>query len=375
MMKKTDLKIAVLTSSRADYGIYRPLLFELRLNGIEPSIIAFGTHLSKKHGYTIKEIEKDKFNILARYDTSPDGDRPYDIVESMALTQKSMNELWKNQAFDLVFALGDRYEMASAVASALPYGIRIAHLHGGETTLGAIDNAFRHSITHMSGLHFAASELYKERIIELTGKDDNVYNVGALSIDNLDSIDFLSPRQIKDRIRIDLQQPAILVTIHPETVKPEQNHEYIRETISAFRKIKDYQFLITLPNADTESDSWRQALNSFAEGNPGVFVFENLGAELYLSCMKHCSFMLGNTSSGFIEASYFPKYVINLGSRQEGRIETPNIHTIKFRESEILAEVENFRNLNPAGKNVQIYGTGQAAKNIVSILGDIFAIK
>ena len=362
------MRIGVLTSSRADYGIYFPLLKKLENDPFfDLEILAFGTHLSEKYGKTIRQIKNDGFEVKTSIDAMAEGDSPEDISNSMARAIAGFAKVWENKKFDLIFALGDRYEMFAAVASSVPFNIPVAHLHGGETTLGAIDNVFRHSITSMSTYHFASTDQYKKRIIEITGKEKNVYNVGALSIDNLVNLDLLSIMEFKNRFDIDLSKPTILITFHPETVSFEKNEVFIKELISALGKLDTYQLVITMPNADTMGVLIRDFINSFIEKTENAIGVENFGTLGYLSCMKHCSFMLGNTSSGFVEASYFGKPVINLGDRQKGRFLTPNIFSIPIDSIVIIKTVKKIEQIEKF-ENCQVYGDGNAAEKIIGIL-------
>lgn len=365
------MKIGVLTSSRADYGIYLPLLRKMEADPFfDTHILAFGTHLSPKFGMTVKQIEQDGFKVGIRVDTVPTGDKPEDIVVSISKTIAGFSEVWKNNHFDLVIALGDRYEMFAAVASSVPFNIPVAHSHGGETTLGAIDNVLRHSITCMSKFHFTATAIYKQRVIQITGSEKNVFNVGALSIDAINELDLLSVREFKSKYGIDLAIPTILVTFHPETVSVGRNETYIKELIAALAELTDYQIVITMPNADTMGLLIRKELNKYIEKTPGVIAVESFGSLGYLSCMKHCKLMLGNTSSGFIEAFHFMKPVVNLGERQTGRIITSNIFNCQIEKNAILDCVKKARQFE--GKEFEpVYGNGNAAEKIIQILKTI----
>lgn len=362
------MKVAVLTSSRADYGIYLPLLKALKNDSFfELFIIAFGTHLSEKHGYTLNQILDDGFDVAMQVDTLPDDDTPCAISKAMGRIIADFSEIWNNNNFDLVFCLGDRYEMFGACVSAIPFNTKFAHIHGGEQTLGAIDEVFRHSLTHISAWHFTVAEQYKQRVIELKGNNKHVYNVGALSIDNLKSLPLLSIKEFKNRFNIDLSKPSILITFHPETVLFEENEKHIDELISALSGTQKYQFIITMPNADTMGNKIRERLNAFISENSNAVGVESFGTLGYLSCMKHCSFMLGNTSSGFIEAGYFQKYVINLGERQRGRIVTPNICNCPINKGNIISAINAYENFKLSEK-ITIYGEGKTADKIVAII-------
>ena len=366
------MRIAVLTSSRADYSIYLPLLKAMNSDSFfDLEIIAFGTHVSRNHGYTIDAIKLDGFKITYAIESLIMGDSPEAIATAMGTTIIKFSSIWSCNKYDLVFVLGDRYEMFAAVASTVPFNIPLAHIHGGETTLGAIDDCFRHSITLMSKYHFTVAEDYKKRVIELTGNTKNVYNVGSLSYDNLKTIKYLSIEEFKKQFKIDLSIPSILITFHPETVSYEKNEEYITELVLALQEIKGYQLIITMPNTDTMGSMIREKLNKFISQNIHAIGVESFGTLGYLSCMKHCSFMLGNTSSGFAEAAFFPKYVINIGDRQKGRIVTSNIINTEIRWEKIVESVKKIITA-PVLNNITAYGTGDAAIKIVEVIKNSF---
>lgn len=363
-------KIGVLTSSRADYSIYRPLLARIREEtDWTLSLLVFGTHLSGKFGCTEQEIRKDGFTIEHALDTIPPDDTPAGIAQAMAKTMAAFAPVWQRGGYDLVLALGDRYEMFAAVAAALPFNLRVGHIAGGETTLGAIDNAFRHSITHMARLHFTTAEAYRLRVIELIGQADGVQNTGALSIDTLSRTKWIEPAEFKARWGVDLHEPYILITVHPETVSFERNRDYMREVLSALRQIRGYRFVVTMPNADTMGEVIRQQWKAFAPTCAAVRLVENFGTERYVTAMKHCALMLGNTSSGFAEAEYFPKPVVNLGERQRGRIVTENIVNCPFVAAEIVAAVRRAAAMTMRPSS-GIYGRGDAAERIVGLMAE-----
>jgi GDP/UDP-N,N'-diacetylbacillosamine 2-epimerase (hydrolysing) len=363
------MKLGILTSSRADFGIYLPLIKKLFVDSFfNPEIIAFGTHLSKKFGNTINEILKQGFPVKHQLNTIPTDDSPVAISESIGETIKIFSGFWKNEKFDFVFVLGDRYEMFAAVTAGIPFNVKFAHIHAGETTLGAIDNAYRHSISLMSDLLIVTTDEYKKRTIEVIQKPENVFNVGALSIDNLKKVELYNIEEFKKAFNIDLSQPTILSTFHPETVDFKKNRVFIKELLSAFNILKKkYQIIITMPNSDTMGLMIRDEIEKFANHKENIILVESFGMKGYLSCMKHCSFLLGNTSSGFVEAVYFPKWVINIGDRQKGRIITPNIKNIPVIKENILETVDEIEHLKmPSFKNP--YYNGGAANEIIKIL-------
>jgi len=368
------MKVGILTSSRADFGIYLPLVKKLfQDNYFQPEIIAFGTHLSTKFGMTINEIENEGFTVKHKLKTLPEDDSSLAISLSISKTTAVFSDFWNTNSFDLVFALGDRYEMMGAVLAGSPFNVTFAHIHAGETTLGAIDNAYRHSISLMSKHLFVTTEEYRNRAIEIIQRPNDVFNVGALSIDNLINEKLYSISEFKEKFEIDLNKPTILTTFHPETVGFEKNELYIKELLSALKELSSkYQIVITMPNSDTEGLMIREKIKGFGRNNKNVFLVESFGMRGYLSCMKHCSILIGNTSSGFVEAAFFPKWVINIGKRQQGRINTPNIKTVPIIHEKILSAVNIIESNIKSPINCNICGDGNTAVNIIKIVKSLF---
>lgn len=366
------MRIAVLTSSRADYGIYRPLLQALEQDTyFDLSLLVFGTHLSRFHGYTIQQIEKDGFKIIEKIESLILGDSAAAVSNAMGNTLIQFSTVWnkRKNSIDLVIALGDRYEMFAAVAAAVPFNIPIAHIHGGETTLGAIDNQFRHSISLMSSLHFTATQNYAERVAALINTPKNIHYVGALSLDNINTLELLSLEAFQTQFNIDLSIPTVLCTFHPETVSVEKNIAYTSTLVDLFEQLSNkYQIVITMPNADTMGNLIRTQFLQLAQNNAKVITVESFGSLGYFSCMQHCSFLIGNTSSGIIEAASLGKFVINLGTRQQGRALSKNTFTLPVEQHKILQTIAKIEQAAYQYKGKNIYHKGNAAKQIVSIL-------
>ena len=369
-MKK---RIAILSSSRADYSIYRPLLFKLKESArYDVFLLAFGTHLSQQHGLTVNAIEQDGFEVEVKLNCLPKDGSPAGIAENMGEVMREFAKIWNNAQYDLVLCLGDRYEMFSAVAAALPFNIPIAHLYGGETTAGAIDDALRHSITHMSRYHFTSCEEYKNRVIQLTGSENGVYNAGALSYDNLKHLNLPDKAELSADLGVDFNRPVILTTFHPETVNFLKNADYAKAVAAALEQLTDFEVLITMPNADTMNEVIRQEFTTLAGKCSHIHTRENLGTLRYLAAMKHCALMLGNTSSGFVEASWFPTRVVNLGQRQQGRVLTKNIVQCDIETNSILKAVKTALELQ-FGQWERIYGNGDTADFILHKIDEILA--
>lgn len=361
------MKIAILTSSRADFGIYLPLLKRLQSDPFfQLEIIAFGTHLSLNHGFTIEEIKSFNFKTVHQIETPLVNHNASDIAKNIGETISIFTDFWSKNKFDYIVALGDRYEMFAAVTATTPFVYNVAHIHAGETTLGAIDNIYRHAISLMSKILFVSTDVYKEKAIQIN-PEARTYNVGALSIDNLKKMDYLSMEDFKSKFKIDLSMPTILSTFHPETVNLEKNIDYIQELLDSFTDlIKKYQIVITLPNADTIGDQIKEIILHYGKQHPNLKIVDSFGMIGYLSCMKYSKFLLGNTSSGFVEAAFFPKWVINLGNRQDGRLLTQNIITIPIEKSAILKAVNGIEN-NIDVSFPSIYGKGETASKMIEI--------
>ncbi len=365
------MRIGVLTSSRADYGIYRPLLEALRAaGGFDVQLFVFGTHLSPYHGATVRQIEADDLAPIAeRIESLVLADSPEAISVAMGLTTTRFAAVWARWQgkLDLVLALGDRFEMFAAVAAAVPLGFRIGHLHGGETTLGAIDNVFRHSLTLMAQVHFASTARHAARVVELVGTDRHVFNVGALSLANLLTVPLLTTAEFAAKFGIDLARPTVLVTFHPETVAFERNQQYAEELVAALTELPE-QILITMPNADTLGTVIRAALEEFVSAAGGRAVaIESLGTQGYFSAMQHCAYLIGNTSSGIIEAASLGRYVLNLGDRQAGRDAGENVRHCPVERTAIVRSATELSHLG-AYTGPNLYGDSSAAARVVAQL-------
>lgn len=255
------MKLGVLTSSRADYGIYLPLLNKIKNDVFfELEIIAFGTHLSRSHGYTLKDIEKDSYNCIHTISSLISNDSEESIASSYGLTVLKFADFWQNHKYDLVFCLGDRFEMSAAVQSGIPFGVKFAHLHGGETTLGAIDNIYRHQITLASTLHLTATDIFADKVCNLLDFPQNVFTIGSLSLNDIKSFVPIERQTFFEKFGIP-DEEFVLVTFHPETMSSQDNFRYAEEMKKSLKNIsKDRFIVITMPNADTQGSIYREAI-------------------------------------------------------------------------------------------------------------------
>ena len=364
------MTIGFITTSRADFGIYLPLI---RLIEEHPTfnylIFTGGMHTSSKFGNSYQLIEKNyQLDIAEKLISLEDDDSPSGIVQSMANTTAAYGKIWKKykSELDLLFVLGDRFEMFAAVASTIPFNIPIAHLHGGETTLGAIDNKFRHAITAMSDYHFTSHQSNADRVAQIVNSKEQVYNVGAMGIDAAKKVALYSSKEFQEKFDFDISKPFFLTTYHPETVDL-RNDVFVNELIEAFKIIK-IPVLNTLPNADTQGNLIRQAFLKFEKEYPHLIKnHENLGQRGYLSAMSNCMMMVGNTSSGIIEAGAFKKQVVNIGERQSGRLDNSNIIHVPNDRNAIVQGFYDAQKLDLTNFE-NPYGTGNSAEKIMKIL-------
>ncbi|MES2837165.1 MAG: UDP-N-acetylglucosamine 2-epimerase [Bacteroidota bacterium] len=364
------MEIAILTSSRADFGFYKPLINELaKHKKINVKLIAFGTHLSRKHGYTISYIKEQGYKVFKEVDTIINGDTPEIISQTIAKVHQKFASVWSQNKFDLIICLGDRYEMFAAVSAAVPFNIPVAHISGGEETLGAIDNIYRHSLSLMAKYHFTNTKKNAVRVAEIIGTNKNIFFTGSLAIDNIKLTKLLSKVEFKTKFNFDISEPFILFTFHPETIDFKKNEAYAKTIKNVLVKIKQ-NVLVTMPNADTAGSEIRKQIVSAAQINKNIKTVESLGSEGYYTALKNCLFVMGNSSSGIVEAASFSKYVVNLGDRQKGRERGDNIIDIKIDEKKIIDTINKVSALSKLSKK-NIYGDGNTAKRIVSIITKI----
>jgi len=369
-MKKKN--ICVVTGTRAEYGLLYWLIKEIESdNKLALQIIATGMHLSPEFGLTYKEIEKD-FKIDKKIEILLSSDTATGISKSMGLGQISFAEAFDDLKPDIVVVLGDRYEICSAVNAAMVARIPIAHLHGGEATEGSIDEAIRHSITKMSHLHFTATEEYKNRVIQLGENPKRVFNVGGIGIENIKRNKLLSKDEFEKSIGFKLNKKNILVTFHPTTLEYKTSQKQFQELLDVIEGLKDINIIFTKSNSDTDGRIINQMIDEYVNKNPYKSVgFASLGQLRYLSALRYIDIIVGNSSSGLLEAPSFKIGTINIGDRQNGRIKaesiidcSPNSKSIKKAFTKIYSN--KFQELLKNVKNP--YGNGCASQKIIRVL-------
>ncbi len=366
--------ISVLTATRAEYGLLKPLITKLyNINEFDVRIVATGMHLSEEFGFTYKEIEQDGFSIDKKIEILHASDTNVGISKTMGSALTYFSEYFENLKPDILIVLGDRYETLAVCCAAMNARIPIAHLYGGETTEGAIDECIRHAITKMSYLHFTSTSVYRKRVIQLGEAPERVYHVGSLGIENIRNTRFLTIDELENSISFQLNQPYGIVTFHPVTLEEDQAQEQVRALLNAMDKNRDMIFIITKSNADTNGRMINKLLDEYAVSHKNVVIFTSLGMLRYLSALKYCSMVIGNSSSGIIEAPSFGVPTINIGDRQKGRIQCNSIINCEPEEEAIdqsikLALDEEF--YTKARNVTNPYEANNTSDNIVSVLYD-----
>ncbi len=367
-------RIAVVTVARSDYGIYKSILNAIRTDKeLELSLLVGGMHLSPEFGNTVTDIESDGFEIAAKIEMLLSSDSPEGVAKSIGIGVLGFAQAYADVRPDLLLLLGDRFEMLSAAVAALPFGMPIAHIHGGESTEGAMDEAIRHSITKMSHLHFASTEAYAKRIIQLGEEPWRVTVGGAPALDNLAGMPLLKKEALEQRFAFSLKEPTLLVTYHPVTSETEDTSHHIEELLAALTE-SGFALIFTSPNADHQGRAILQKIQDFVLHHPRAWFVANLGQEGYFSLMAQVAAMVGNSSSGMIEAASFGLPVVNIGSRQRGRVHGQNVLNVGYERKEISdgirrATQPSFKVALATMKNP--YGDGQAAEKIVNKLKNV----
>ncbi len=371
-MGDVDLRIiGVVTVGRSDYGIYLPVLRKIQADPeLQLHLIVAGMHLSPEFGLTVRTIEADGFTIDEHLEMLLSSDTPGGVSKSMGLGTINFAQAYTRFRPDILVVLGDRFEMHTAAVAALPFKIPVAHIHGGEVTEGAIDDCLRHSITKLSHLHFVSTEDYAHRVLQLGEEPWRITISGAPSLDNLHCIKLLETNVLKDKYRLTLASPPLLVTFHPVTLEYELTEWQVGELLAAL-KMSEMPIVFTMPNADTSSRTVIRMVEDFVQTNASTQVVNNLGTQGYFSLMAVSAAMVGNSSSGIIEAPSFELPVVNIGTRQQGRTRASNVIDVGYKRSEILGGIK--RATDPEFREslhglVNPYGCGGASHKIIECL-------
>lgn len=369
-------KICVVTTTRAEYGLLKNVIREIISDReLQLCLIVTGTHLSPEFGMTVKEIEADGFPINGKINILLDSDSASGVSKSMGIAFISFADLFDRENPDILIVLGDRYELIPICACAVNAKIPIAHISGGETTEGAVDECFRHCVTKMSYLHFPGHEEYRQRIIQLGEEPGRVFNVGDLGIENVLKTELLSKEELEKSINFKLDMPYASVTFHPETLNNMDAKEQCMELLKAIRSVDDMKFVFTKANADTGGRVINECIDKFVLENPDRYAaFTSLGQRRYLSLIKYSEFVMGNSSSGIVEAPCFGVPTINIGDRQKGRLKPKSVLDCDCDSHKILAAIETARSRqfkNLLAKNNELFKSENTAAEIVKIIKDV----
>lgn len=373
-----EKRICFITGTRADYGIMSQLMKGVASRpGIRLQVVATNMHLSPEYGMTVNEIEADGINVDCRVDSLLSGDSPAATVKSMGLTQIGMADAFSSLRPDLVVILGDRYEMLAAAAAALIFRIPIAHLYGGETTLGAYDDSIRHAITQLSDFHFTSTREYAQRIISMGKAPASVHWVGALGVDNIHSTATMTLPELEKSLGFSLGAKYVVVTFHPVTTQPGEEEKQTAALLSALAKIiaEGYKILFTMPNSDTGGKKVAALIREWSLRHPeSVTAVGSLGRVRYYSALAHATAVVGNSSSGLIEAPSFGIPTLNIGDRQKGRARGASVIDTDTSEDGIaagLATVLSAEFRTKAASASNPYEKSGTLEAITSILTDI----
>jgi UDP-hydrolysing UDP-N-acetyl-D-glucosamine 2-epimerase len=370
-MSGSPRAIAVVTVARSDWGHLRPVLGELRVaHDVRLLLFVGGIHLAEAFGRTVDAIEAEGWPIAERVEMLEPSDAPEAIATSIGRGVVGFARAYARHRPDLVVVLGDRFEMLSAATAALPFVLPVAHLHGGEVTEGAIDNQIRHAITKCAHLHFVSAEPHARRVAAMGEEPWRIHLVGAPGLDRVRMTPLLSRAELARRLALDADDRWLLVTYHPATLEYRDTGRHVDELLAALEKV-DATLVVTYPNADTAGRTVIARLEEFAGRHARVRLARNLGDDVYLSMLRHAHAMVGNSSSGLIEAPSFELPVVNVGARQAGRLRAANVVDVRPERDEILAGLEaalapGFR----AGLRglANPYGDGRAAERIARVL-------
>lgn len=365
-------KICVITGTRAEYGLLRWVMQGIKDDpDLTLQVIATGMHLSPEFGLTYQAIELDGFKIDLKVEMLTSSDTVVGIAKSIGLGLIGFADALNELQPDLIVVLGDRFEIFAAVSAALVARIPVAHLHGGETTEGAIDEAFRHSITKMSHLHFVAAEEYRRRVIQLGEEPDRVFHVGGLGVDNIKRLKLLSKQELEKSLEFQLGRKNLLVTFHPVTLEKATAETQMKVLLLALQVLRDTHLIFTLPNADTDGRVLIRMVREFVAQNPNARAYTSLGQLRYLSCINLFDGVVGNSSSGLTEVPSFRKGTINIGDRQRGRLQAKSIINCEPTPESIAGALNRLYSndfQSSLANVINPYGAGGASEKIVAML-------
>ncbi len=362
-------RICVVTGSRAEYGILKNLIFQIKKSKkLKLQLVVTGMHLTLRHGLTYKEILKDNLKIDKKLKISTNSDTSTGISSAISKGVKKFSSTFSKLKPSSILILGDRFEIFSAAIAAMSLRIPIAHIHGGETTEGAIDEAIRHSITKMSHLHFVSTNEYGKRVNQLGESPKSIFVVGGMGVDTIKRTKLINKKVLEKKIGFNFGKKNILVNFHPVTLENNTSKVQIKEILKALKELKNIKILFTMPNADHDSKIIYKEIYSFVKKNKNSKSYKSLGSLNYLSCLKLVDVILGNSSSGLLEAPTLRIPTINVGERQKGRAKAKSVFNCPPKKRKILTSLKKILNKKRDYIFKNPYGEGGASKKIVNIL-------
>jgi len=368
-------RICVVTGSRAEYGLLKWVMSGVQASdSLELQLVVTGTHLSPEFGLTYQEIERDGFVIDRKLEMLLSSDTGQGVAKSMGLCLLGFADILHDLNPDLMLVLGDRYEILAATSAALVSRIPVAHLHGGEKTEGAFDDAIRHAVSKMSHLHFVAAEEYRVRVIQLGEAPEKIYLVGGLGVDSIKRTQLLGKEELEQAIDFRFGKKNLMVTFHPETLGGRSSAEQMQALLDALALRQDISVIFSLPNADNDGRVMSQLIEAHVARFPNAKAYKSLGQQNYLSTLQFVDGVLGNSSSGLLEAPSFNIGTINVGERQGGRLRAASVIDCEPTEAAISAAIEQLYSqvfISSLSSVQNPYGDGGAANKIVSILESV----
>ena len=372
MKKSKPKKIFIFTTNRSDYGLLKKfIILSKKSFFFDPTLVITGSHLEKKFGLTINEIKKENLIKFKKISLKILDGTPIDYSFAIANCFKKLSKIYSKEKPDLIVVLGDRIELIPICFSATLFNIPIAHFNGGELTEGAMDNSIRHSVSKLSHIHFVANKIYKKRLIKMGEEPNKVYNVGGTSVDNIKITKLVSTKFLEKKFKIKLKNKNFLVTYHPVTLDVESSILEINNLLKVLKNYKNYGIIFTGTNSDPNNKLIRKKILNFCKKNFNSAYIESMGHSNYLSMMKLSNVIIGNSSSGILEAPYFEKPVVNIGDRQRGREKSKNVIDCRSSYQDIYRAIKKAESsvfLKSLKNTKKFYGEGKASEKAIKIL-------
>ncbi len=369
---KSKFTVDIISGSRADFGLLQPAYLAMQADkSFQPRFVITGAHLEKAFGNTIQFIEKEKCEIAGKVKLNIKQTDPTSINTYIARAVEGFSKQFASNRPDAILVLGDRYEIFAAAIAAYVMQIPIMHIHGGETSAGAFDEGFRHSISKLSHLHFVTCEEHKQRLIAMGEQPKRVFNVGAIAVDNIKRVKLFDKKFLSRELQIDLTQASALLTYHPVTLEPRTSLQQLKQLFDALNKVPELSVIFNTSNADTDGDILNHAIHEFVNNRPNTVLVPSLGTQRFLSVLANVDLMIGNSSAGLIEMPYFKHPTINIGDRQKGRMKPSTVIDCANDTNSIVRAIRKGLSkefTKECKKSKYPFGKGNTANEMVKIM-------